>query len=81
MLSSRWDHEDTNGGRDLAPSRPSWAWSYLNFWQTHASSCLAPFILPTSVFPAQNDEYFKRIPEATEDELDMLDLAFGLTDK
>ena len=28
----------------------------------------------------QNEEYFKRIPEASEDELDMLDLAFGLTD-
>lgn len=27
----------------------------------------------------QNDEYYKRIPEASEDELDMLDLAFGLS--
>ncbi len=28
----------------------------------------------------QNDEYFKKLPEPTEDELDMLDLAFGLTE-
>ena len=29
---------------------------------------------------AQNEEYYKRLPEPSEDELDMLDLAFGLTD-
>ena len=29
---------------------------------------------------AQNAEYYKRLPEPSEDELDMLDLAFGLTD-
>jgi len=34
----------------------------------------------SSYFPTQNDEYFKRLPEPSEDELDMLDLAFGLTD-
>lgn len=28
----------------------------------------------------QNPEYFKRMPEVHEDELDMLDLAFGLTE-
>lgn len=28
----------------------------------------------------QDDDYFHRIPEPTEDELDMLDLAFGLTE-
>ena len=28
----------------------------------------------------QDKEYFKRIPEPKEDELDMLDMAFGLTD-
>eukprot|EP00955_Chlamydomonas_euryale_P013511 145573-Chlamydomonas_euryale.AAC.7 len=32
------------------------------------------------VHGTQNEEYFKRIPEAEEDELDMLDLAFGLTE-
>lgn len=35
----------------------------------------------THYLTSQNEEYYKRIPEATEDELDMLDLAFGLTDK
>jgi hypothetical protein len=28
----------------------------------------------------QNEEYYKRLPEPSEDELDMLDLAFGLTE-
>ncbi|GLC62907.1 hypothetical protein PLESTB_001958000 [Pleodorina starrii] len=28
----------------------------------------------------EDDEFYKKVPEATEDELDMLDLAFGLTD-
>lgn len=28
----------------------------------------------------QNEEYYNKLPEPTEDELDMLDLAFGLTD-
>ncbi|KAI8464435.1 MAG: ferredoxin, adrenodoxin-like protein [Monoraphidium minutum] len=28
----------------------------------------------------EGDEYYKKLPEATEDELDMLDLAYGLTD-
>lgn len=31
-------------------------------------------------FLLQNDEYYKKMPEAHEDELDMLDLAFGLTE-
>ncbi|GLI64259.1 hypothetical protein VaNZ11_007461 [Volvox africanus] len=28
----------------------------------------------------ESEDYYKKLPEATEDELDMLDLAFGLTD-
>lgn len=28
----------------------------------------------------QDEDYFHKIPEPTEDELDMLDLAFGLTE-
>jgi hypothetical protein len=28
----------------------------------------------------QDEDYFHRIPEPTEDELDMLDLAFGLSE-
>ncbi|KIY91799.1 2Fe-2S ferredoxin [Monoraphidium neglectum] len=28
----------------------------------------------------EDEEHYKLLPEATEDELDMLDLAFGLTD-
>lgn len=28
----------------------------------------------------QGEDCYKKLPEATEDELDMLDLAFGLTD-
>jgi hypothetical protein len=28
----------------------------------------------------QGEDYYKKLPEPTEDELDMLDLAFGLTD-
>ena len=28
----------------------------------------------------QDQDYFDKIPEASEDELDMLDLAFGLTE-
>ena len=30
--------------------------------------------------PAQDQDYFDRLPEACDDENDMLDLAFGLTD-
>ena len=28
----------------------------------------------------QDEDYFNKIPEPTEDELDMLDLAFGLSE-
>ncbi len=36
--------------------------------------------MPVAPHPAQDEELFHRIPEPTEDELDMLDLAFGLSE-
>jgi hypothetical protein len=39
-----------------------------------------PLSWPQMVPCSQNEEYYKRIPEPIEDELDMLDLAFGLTE-
>jgi hypothetical protein len=34
----------------------------------------------TSTYCWQDEEYYKRMPEPCDDELDMLDLAFGLTE-
>jgi hypothetical protein len=34
----------------------------------------------SAVWFLQDEDYFHKIPEPTEDELDMLDLAFGLTE-
>lgn len=53
---------------------------------THACHTTRPQPLPntrarpTSRAASQDDDYFKRLPEPCDDELDMLDLAFGLTE-
>ena len=40
----------------------------------------AQLVLVLVLVALQDEEYFHKIPEPTEDELDMLDLAFGLTE-
>ena len=42
--------------------------------------CHAAVLEPSCACLLQNPEYFKKLPEATDDELDMLDLAFGLSE-
>lgn len=37
-------------------------------------------LLPLLLLLPQDEDFFHKIPEPTEDELDMLDLAFGLTE-
>mmetsp|Transcript_8866 Transcript_8866/g.18936 ORF Transcript_8866/g.18936 Transcript_8866/m.18936 type:complete len:187 (+) Transcript_8866:58-618(+) len=43
-------------------------------------ACEASLACSTCHVIVENEEYFKRLPEPSEDELDMLDLAFGLTE-
>eukprot|EP00197_Chlamydomonas_leiostraca_P002095 CAMPEP_0202858482 /NCGR_PEP_ID=MMETSP1391-20130828/997_1 /ASSEMBLY_ACC=CAM_ASM_000867 /TAXON_ID=1034604 /ORGANISM="Chlamydomonas leiostraca, Strain SAG 11-49" /LENGTH=203 /DNA_ID=CAMNT_0049537405 /DNA_START=21 /DNA_END=632 /DNA_ORIENTATION=+ len=43
-------------------------------------ACEASLACSTCHLIFENDEYFKKLPEPHEDELDMLDLAFGLTE-
>lgn len=43
-------------------------------------ACEGSLACSTCHLIVENDEYYHKIPEPTEDELDMLDLAFGLTE-
>nr|AWK24092.1 mitochondrial ferredoxin [Chlamydomonas sp. UWO 241] len=43
-------------------------------------ACEASLACSTCHLIVENEEYYKRLPEASEDELDMLDLAFALTE-
>jgi 2Fe-2S ferredoxin len=40
----------------------------------------SPHLVCTIAVVLQDEDFFHKIPEPTEDELDMLDLAFGLTE-
>lgn len=52
----------------------------LHLQSNEIGACEASLACSTCHLIVENDAYYKRIPEASEDELDMLDLAFGLTD-
>ncbi|KXZ44008.1 hypothetical protein GPECTOR_75g732 [Gonium pectorale] len=45
-----------------------------------AGACEGSLACSTCHLIFEDEEFYKKVPEATEDELDMLDLAFGLTD-
>lgn len=55
-------------------------WHGLDVAEVTTDSLQIECLLHVVLCLVQDDDYFHKIPEPTEDELDMLDLAFGLTE-